>query len=444
MNISVGAKTDVGLVRDHNEDSFCVNTKNRIFVAADGMGGHAAGEVASNQLKDYIEEFLVKDQGQENIAECLQQAVQKANRRIYDMGLSDPSKRGMGTTATILVLVDDEYFIAQVGDSRAYLYRKGELTQITRDHSKVFQLYEQGIIEKDDIEKHPFSNIITRSIGNHFTVEADIYRGQVLAGDRFLLCSDGLTGELRDAEIAVLLERHPIAQECCEQLVRKAIACGGKDNVTCLIVNLVGDDDVERKTTPLIREELESRMRALEAEEAVTKVLPPPSPEEPAIEPTPIRHEPRRPPVRESRGESEKEPGSITIVRARRQIEADMAERVESPRAVDEEPSSMAAPSARSSRGWLGMALLVLLLVGAAWFLSRPTTGRLEISSTPAAAEVYLDGRFAGKTPLSLDSVTSGRHELSIALDQHQTEETVVVIRSDRLNKKEFRLRPRR
>ena len=387
MKLEVGAKTDVGLVRDHNEDSFCVNLKNRIFIVADGMGGHAAGEVASNQLKDYIEEYVVQadEDDADAIGSHLQEAVQRANRHIHDLGLEDTSKRGMGTTATILLFTEDYYYIAQVGDSRAYLFRNGELSQLTKDHSKVYQLYEHGLITKDEIEDHPYSNIITRSIGTRPTVEADIYRGGVREGDRFLLCSDGLTGEVKDKGLGEVLKEKNTPQDCSDELVRLALRNGGRDNVTVLVVDVIARAGSMRQTVPISKKDVERILAAKERQ----------------------------------RQEEE---------------EAKAAEKGKSAQGVSEKPKSKKPvvknlPPQRNVEGednsqrnlviviaLLGFLILFLLYVV---FGTTATNCPVSIETIPKGAEIYIDGNFVGKSPY--DTVLEpGKYKVTAAKDGFQ------------------------
>jgi len=393
VKLEVGAKTDVGLVRDHNEDSFCVNMKNRIFIVADGMGGHAAGEVASNQLKDYIEEYVVQadETDADAIDRHLQEAVQRANRHIHDLGLEDAAKRGMGTTATILIFTEDFYYIAQVGDSRAYLFRNGELTQLTKDHSKVYQLYEHGLITKDEIEDHPYSNIITRSIGTRPTVEADIYRGGVREGDRFLLCSDGLSGEVKDRGIGEVLRDHDTPHECCDELVRQALRNGGRDNVTVLVVDVIARAGSMRQTVPISKKDVERILAAKERqrleEEHQKKAL-----DEGAATPSPAS------------GATAPEPPA--------------------PRPAPTPPAPLPPPRSLDDDGgtpWgfvaavvLGLLLLVVLVYTV--FAGGSTTCAVEIDTMPQGAELYLNGTFLGKSPVTVP-LGPGKHKVTAAKD---------------------------
>jgi protein phosphatase len=240
LRIECGVRSDPGKIRTSNEDSFIANEKNAIFLVADGMGGHAAGEIASQIAASTVEEILSGDGSGFATEQLLQFAVQKANTTVFETQRIRPECRGMGSTLTVLVFNGNQYFVAQVGDSRAYLLRDGALNQLTQDHSLVWPLYKSAIITKDDISRHPQKNLITRSIGTQPQVEADLQAGDALEGDLYLLCSDGLTDVLSDQEILRLLTgKGRTSQELSELLVNAANAGGGPDNITTVIVRLV-------------------------------------------------------------------------------------------------------------------------------------------------------------------------------------------------------------
>ncbi len=203
------------------------------------MGGHAAGEVASQIAASTIEEILSNTEPDSNPEELLQLAVQNANTRVYDAQVHEIEYRGMGSTLTLLVIRENRFYLAQVGDSRAYLLRNGILVQLTRDHSVVWQLYEDNLITKEDLSHHPRKNLITRSIGTHPQVEADIQSDDIHQNDVFLICSDGLTDVLSDQAIQNLLSSSGKSpQEICEMLVNTANAGGGPDNITVVVVRI--------------------------------------------------------------------------------------------------------------------------------------------------------------------------------------------------------------
>jgi PPM family protein phosphatase len=242
LRIEYGARSDPGRVRASNEDSYIAGINSAIFLVADGMGGHAAGEIASQIAASTVEEVVSGKTVDSNMEDLLRLAVQKANASVYETQKLKPECRGMGSTLTVLTFLDNRYFVAQVGDSRAYLFRNKTLSQLTRDHSLVWPLYESGILTKDDISRHPQKNLITRSIGTQPQVEADLQKGEALEGDVFLLCSDGLTDVLSDQEIEQMIsytDRHP--QALSELLINAANAGGGPDNVTAVVVCLAPD-----------------------------------------------------------------------------------------------------------------------------------------------------------------------------------------------------------
>ncbi|MBP1625096.1 MAG: serine/threonine phosphatase PrpC, partial [Acidobacteria bacterium] len=174
MRIEGGARSDQGRVRTSNEDSFVADVGKRLFLVADGMGGHAAGEIASRITAEKVEEIVSAAGPGSSMEELLQLAVQEANAAVHEAQKIQAECRGMGSTLTVLAFSDDRYHVAQVGDSRAYLWRKGSLTQLTQDHSLVWPLYKSGVITKDDISRNPRKNLITRSIGTQPQVEADL------------------------------------------------------------------------------------------------------------------------------------------------------------------------------------------------------------------------------------------------------------------------------
>jgi serine/threonine protein phosphatase PrpC len=226
-------------VRTSNEDYCIANLKSKIFLVADGMGGHAAGEIASQIAASTVEEVMLDSSSEFSVEDLLRLAVEKANLRVYETQRLKAEYRGMGSTLTALTFQDGRYYVAQVGDSRAYLFRKQALVQLTKDHSLVWPLYESGILTKDQISRHPQKNLITRSIGTHPQVEPDIQSGASFAGDIYLLCSDGLTDVLLDGDIQQILSsgvKDPAA--LAEQFINAANAGGGPDNVTTVVVRL--------------------------------------------------------------------------------------------------------------------------------------------------------------------------------------------------------------
>lgn len=239
MHIEYGVVSDVGMVRTSNEDSYIADIHNSLFLVADGMGGHAAGEVASRIAADTVQEFISGSDRTIDLETLLQQAVHQANSRVYQTQQVTPEYRGMGSTLTILALQGDHYYLAQVGDSRAYLLRDAVLSQLSRDHSVVWPLYESGVLSKDAISKHPQKNLITRCIGTQLDVEADLSNDAAHPGDLFVLCSDGLTDVLTDSDIEkILLDTGNRPQEISRNLVQAANSGGARDNITVVAVYL--------------------------------------------------------------------------------------------------------------------------------------------------------------------------------------------------------------
>lgn len=239
MKLKWGATTDVGMVRQQNEDDFCADEN--LFVVADGMGGHNAGEVASALA---IATVRSGARGGIFTAAQFRELVQQANTAIYTASLDDSTQSGMGTTLTALAVVPGEepaVLVANVGDSRTYLFRNNALTRISVDHSYVQELVNEGIITPEEARVHPRRNIVTRAMGIDRNVQVDVFQQLVRTGDRLLLCSDGLVDEVSDADIAQILREHTNPQETAEALVLVANANGGRDNTTVIVVDVVDD-----------------------------------------------------------------------------------------------------------------------------------------------------------------------------------------------------------
>lgn len=244
MRIQYGTATSQGRVRTSNEDSFAADPERRLFLVADGMGGHAAGEVASSIAAATVREVMgiIRPPGGK-IEDELLLAAREANGRIYEAQRKRADLSGMGSTLTIMSFADTSYYIAHVGDSRAYLLRDGVLEQLTRDHSLVWHLFESGVLRKDELSSHPQKNLITRSIGPHPQVEIDLECGQAREGDTYLLCSDGLTDVLSDEVIRQMLSQPDMApQQLGDALVSAANRMGGPDNITVVVVRLMSGE----------------------------------------------------------------------------------------------------------------------------------------------------------------------------------------------------------
>lgn len=236
-----GSRTDVGCVRDHNEDSLIVTPP--LFAVADGMGGHAAGEVASEIAVNVLSAYAPEHPD----GEALARAVEEANREIIRAANDGRGRQGMGTTMTAAMLEGERLVIAQVGDSRAYLLHNGELHQLTRDHSLMADMIEAGQITPEEARHHPKRSVITRALGSDPNTHPDIYEINVETGDRLLICSDGLSSMIRDEQIEAVMRRVQDPQRCASQLVNEAIGAGGYDNVTVIVVDVTGFAEVRRR-----------------------------------------------------------------------------------------------------------------------------------------------------------------------------------------------------
>ena len=246
MQLAVGARSDVGMIRSGNEDNFFAeaNEQRGVFIVADGMGGHAAGEVASEMAVQIISRHLllissVRDAG---AADKVATALKDANRAIYDRMLAEVDKQGMGTTASVLMLSDNEFLIGQIGDSRIYLLRDGALSQVTKDHSYVQEQVDAGLLTPEQARYHPYSNVITRCVGASETVEADIYHGEARPGDVFLVASDGLTGMVDDRRLQQMLLARSGPGRIVDALIAEANGRGGLDNITAIVIQVAAVD----------------------------------------------------------------------------------------------------------------------------------------------------------------------------------------------------------
>lgn len=243
--VTVACKTDLGRVRENNEDKFeyflpedepTLAAKGLVFVVCDGMGGHEAGQIASEMAcKTFITEYLrhpsVEPEG------ALSAAVRAANRLVLDCARAIPARRGMGTTLSALVLLQDSAWVAHVGDSRIYRLREGFMDRLTRDHTWVEDVVSSGAFTRDEAERHQYRHVLTRAIGTEEDLRADVDRHELSAGDTFLLCTDGLMNHVADLRIHEVLESEgPSA--ACWTLVGDALLGGGSDNTTVLIVRV--------------------------------------------------------------------------------------------------------------------------------------------------------------------------------------------------------------
>lgn len=236
-----GSRTEIGNVREHNEDSLTVLPP--LFAVADGMGGHEAGEVASEITINTLNDLAPRSAD----AEALARAVVAANLNVIKAPSQGVGREGMGTTLTAAILEKERLVIAQVGDSRAYLLHNGSLQQLTRDHSLMADMIEAGQLTEAEARVHPNRSVITRAIGSDPHMQPDLYELNVETGDRLLLCSDGICGMIEDHEIASIMRQAPSAQSCADQLVEAALAAGGFDNATAVVVDVEGFKAVREK-----------------------------------------------------------------------------------------------------------------------------------------------------------------------------------------------------
>lgn len=262
MNVSVGAKSDVGRVRKANEDAMLVDAP--LFVVADGMGGHLAGDVASATAIETIKRSA-KDQPPKEPSH-LESYVRAANRAIWDKALEDSQLQGMGTTCTLLFLDGDTAHLAHVGDSRAYLLRDGDVTQLTEDHTLVERMVREGKLQRDQASRHPQRSIITRALGVEADVEVDLLAFDVAQGDRLLLCSDGLSSMIEDGAIREILADAADAEDAANRLIDAALDAGGEDNVTVVVLDFLADGALAPAPAAARREDTTPR-RSLSDEE---------------------------------------------------------------------------------------------------------------------------------------------------------------------------------
>ncbi|TYP59994.1 Stp1/IreP family PP2C-type Ser/Thr phosphatase [Thermosediminibacter litoriperuensis] len=237
------ARTDKGMVRTNNEDAFYLpegEDKPLLFIVADGMGGHKSGEIASRMAVEEISShinhsFLVRGSGNETM-QIIKEAFYNANIKIYRTSLQREECSGMGTTATMALFKDGRVYIGHVGDSRAYILRDGCIRQLTRDHSLVWQLLEEGRLTLEEVRCHPMKNVITRALGVDENVDVDLVEHEYKKGDIFLLCSDGLTNMLEDKEIRDIILGAESVGAAADKLIEAANSCGGFDNITVEII----------------------------------------------------------------------------------------------------------------------------------------------------------------------------------------------------------------
>lgn len=252
MQIQFWAATDVGRTRNHNEDNFLVDRKLNLFIVADGMGGHAAGEIASSvavhevrkaitEQRDIIDNYARSGSVllRQPVLGLIERAISQACRQVHRLAQEDSERHGMGTTLSLLLISRGRGFVGHVGDSRIYMTRDGKARMVTEDHSVINELIKSGRLSAAEAHNSPYKNAVTRAVGVHATVEVDTFDFEILPGDNFLLCSDGLSGYLEEDEQVTPYLAAPDIKSIPQRLIDYANECGGKDNITAIIVRLL-------------------------------------------------------------------------------------------------------------------------------------------------------------------------------------------------------------
>ncbi|MBQ8003287.1 MAG: Stp1/IreP family PP2C-type Ser/Thr phosphatase [Clostridia bacterium] len=233
------ALTDVGMKRHNNEDSYIINevNKDKIFIVADGMGGHNAGEIASLEACRMIESFIINSTG-DDIESIMREGVQKANRELFIRAAEDEKLNGMGTTIDVCVIKDGVLHVAHVGDSRVYLIDENSIEKITKDHSVVGMMIDSGTLTEEQAKVHPQRHYITRAVGTTMTVEVDIEQRSIHSPQKILMCTDGLTNMVSKEEIHRIVNGNESVSAAASELVSKAKENGGDDNITVILLNI--------------------------------------------------------------------------------------------------------------------------------------------------------------------------------------------------------------
>lgn len=229
--------TDIGLVRKRNEDSYLIDTDRNLFLVCDGMGGHHGGDIASRLAIETINKELVFHDIQD-LPAALEKAVQTANRIIWETGQTDAQLNEMGTTVTAAVMLDEQLLIAHVGDSSLFIFRADEIIKPTCEHTLAEHMRKDGMIDKDDERYKSFNHVLTRALGVDKSVEIDIHQIKLIPDDWILLCTDGLSNLVKPQEIRDLLKDKNEPQEVGQQLLKLALARGGYDNITMILIHL--------------------------------------------------------------------------------------------------------------------------------------------------------------------------------------------------------------
>ncbi len=252
LKLRYAGNTNVGMKRTHNEDNLCVVAEENLYMVADGMGGHAAGEVASQMAVETVADFFRETSKDEDITwpykmekgrryeeNRLAAGIKLSNLRIHEMGVQNPEKKGMGTTIVALFFSGNIAYVGHVGDSRIYRLRGDELSQVTEDHSLLNDYIKMKDLTPQEIENFPHKNVIVRALGMKSTVQVDVAHEEPQDGDVYMLCSDGLNGMITDKVIReIMIEHRGELEACCEKLIQSANEAGGNDNVTVVVVEV--------------------------------------------------------------------------------------------------------------------------------------------------------------------------------------------------------------
>jgi PPM family protein phosphatase len=254
MRIEVAGSTHVGMKRSHNEDNYLVLPDERLFCVADGMGGHSSGEIASKIAVDEMADFFKLTSGDQDVTwpfkmdkarnydeNRLATGIKLANARIYERSTAEPRYKGMGTTLVSAHFTPSAVYVGHVGDSRVYLFRAGQLKQLTEDHSLLNDYLKAKKLTPEEIENFPHKNVIVRALGMKDTVKVDTRFESPRAGDVYLLCSDGLSGPVEDPEMLEIIQRHGDLKVAASKLIERANENGGPDNITVVLSRWVDD-----------------------------------------------------------------------------------------------------------------------------------------------------------------------------------------------------------
>jgi len=306
LRITADGKSDIGKVRQSNQDAFVFDADHHLYVVADGMGGAAAGELASEMATQVIYEHLLTnwladpDATPQRFAFRLREAVETANRHIHEHARSHPEVRGMGTTATAVGVLGDQLYLTQVGDSRAYLIRRNRAHQLTKDQSLMQRLVEAGELTEEEAAQSERRNIILQALGPDAKVKVDLTHQDVRKGDLLVLCSDGLSGQVKKEEIAAIASETQDLVEACDRLISLANERGGPDNITVIVARFDGE-----------------ALRQSKADEAVGHQVYPLIDTETSTEPVPVyKGSPPPVPSRRSRSQGRVLVGALVLVAA--------------------------------------------------------------------------------------------------------------------------------